>query len=293
MRNDLSESCFAGDTSDLRYAEKHFFESRHWIRPYEPKKGISYRLGIRQRNSYPPEWGQILGKYSFSKNNCGMVPLIVRGMQNNFKSSIDGIEFERDKDGIFFIWREGANSYRVEVGFRDFKESVIDLRGEKYIVRVMGEAMEDEDRNMLFKLELLFPELPNTRFIKFSLPEEDKLLMRMSEMPNDHIANVFMAEMGATNPKMTFVVDLIEKRLGKNVTNKRLTDTFAPQLIGARVGSERYTEIMDAEREKQKAVEKSAKVIDTIVDKLLHEDEEDSRGFFGEIMDRIKARIQR
>ena len=291
IRNDLSDSCFAGDSSDLRYAERHFFESRHWIRPYEPKRGIGYRLGLHSRKSYPSEWEQILGKYSFCKNNCGIVPLIVRGMQNNFKSSIDGVEFEREGDGIFFTWHEGAHAYRVEIGFSDFKESVIDLRGEKYMVRVMGEAMEDEDRNMLFKVELLFPELPNHRFIKFSLPEEDKILMRMSEMPSEHIASVFISEISATNPKMAFVVDLVEKRVGKNATSKRLVDTFAPRLIGARIGSENYTAIMDSEREKQRAAEKSSKVIDTIVDKLLRDEDEDSRGFFGEIFDRIRARM--
>lgn len=293
LSNDLSDSCFAGDTADLRYAEKHFFERRHWIRPYEPKKGISYRLGLRSRSPYPAEWNELLGKYNFGKNNCGVVPLIIRGMQNNFKSSIDGVEFEREGESIFFSWREGAHTYRVEVGFYDFKETVIDLRGEKYIVRVMGEAMEDEDRNMLFKLELLFPEMPNSRFIKFSFPEEDKLLMRMSEMPNHTIANVYMAELSATNPKMAFFMDIVEKRVGKNTANKKLTETFAPQLIGARIGSERYTEIMDEQREKQKASEKTNKLIDTIVDKLLHEDDDEdlSRGFFGEIVDRIKARI--
>ena len=42
LTNDLSESCFSGDTLDLRRAENHFFESRHWIRPYQPRKGIAF-----------------------------------------------------------------------------------------------------------------------------------------------------------------------------------------------------------------------------------------------------------
>ena len=291
LSNDLSSSCFAGDLVDLRNAEKHFLERRHWIRPYEAKKGISYRLGLRSRSHYPAEWNELLGKYHFGKNNIGMVPLIIRGMQNNFKSSIDKVEFERDGESIFFSWCEGAHTYRLEVGFYDFKETVIDLRGEKYIVRVMGEVMEDEDRNMLYKLELLFPEMPNSRLIKFSFPEDDKLLMRMSEMPNHTIANVYMAELSATNPKMGKVIDIIEKRIGKNNANNKLIDTFSPRLIGARTGSENYTAIMDAEREKQKGFEKTSRIIDAIVDKFLHEEDEDSRGFFGEIVDRIKAKI--
>ena len=294
LSNDLSESCFSGDTLDLRRAEKHFFESRHWIRPYQPKRGIGQRLGLRSHSQYPEEWDEIMGKYHFSKNNVGMVPLVIRAMQNNFPSSLDGVGFEREGDSVYFIYTEGGISYRLEVGFSDFKESVIDLHGEKYIVRVIGEAMEDEDRNMLYKLELLFPELPNTRMIKFSFTDEDQLLMRMSEMPNENIANVFLKEMNGTNPKMSAYMDLIEKRIGKNTANKRVTDTFAPSLVGARIGSENYTRIMDEEREKLKLGSKTVKVVDALVDKLLRDEdaeESGSLGFIGEIVDRIKSKI--
>ena len=294
LSNDLSESCFSGDTLDLRRTEKHFFESRHWIRPYQPKRGIGQRLGLRSHSQYPEEWDEIMGKYHFSKNNVGMVPLVIRAMQNNFPSSLDGVGFEREGDSVYFIYTEGGISYRLEVGFSDFKESVIDLHGEKYIVRVIGEAMEDEDRNMLYKLELLFPELPNTRMIKFSFTDEDQLLMRMSEMPNENIANVFLKEMNGTNPKMSAYMDLIEKRIGKNTANKRVTDTFAPSLVGARIGSENYTRIMDEEREKLKLGSKTVKVVDALVDKLLRDEdaeESGSLGFIGEIVDRIKSKI--
>lgn len=293
LSDDLSESCFSGDLLDLRYAEEHFFERRHWIRPYTPKKGLGHRLGLKHVSQYPEEWDELIGKYHFSKNSVGMVPLITRAMQNNLRSSVDGVEFERDGESMYFIYSEGGTSYRLEIGFSEFKETVIDLRGEKYIVKVMGEAMEDEDRNMLYKLELLFPELPNTRMIKFSFTEEDKLLMRMSEMPSEKIAGVFMKEMNGTNPKMSAYMDIIEKRIGKNTANKRMTDTFAPQLTGARIGSEGYTRIMDEEREKLKLGEKTARVVDTLIDKLLHDDDEDlyGRGFFGEIVDMIKSKI--
>lgn len=222
------------------------------------------------------------------------MPLLVRGMQNNFKSSVDGIEIERDGESIFFVWYEGGVSYRLEIGFYDFKENVIDLRGEKYLVRVMGEAMEDEDRNMLYKIELLFPEMPNTRHIKLSFGDEDRLIMRMSELPNEKIASVLMSEMNGTNPKLSFFMDLVEKRVGKNFTSKRLTEVFAPRLTGARVGAENYTAIMDEEREKLKAIDKTSKVVDTLIDKLLRDNEDEydtEKGFITEIFDRIKMKI--
>jgi hypothetical protein len=293
LSSDLSESCFSGDLLDLRRAEKHFFESRHWIRPYSPKKGIGQRLGLRSHSQYPEEWNEIMGKYHFPKNNVGMLPLVIRAMQNNFPSSLEGIELEHDSGSVYFTYVEDGTPYRLEVGFSDFKENVIDVHGEKYIVRVIGEAMEDEDRNMIFKLELLFPELPNTRMIKLSFTEEDQLLVRMSEMPNDKIAGVFLKEMNGTNPKLSAYMDLVEKRIGKNTANKRVTDTFAPRLIGARIGSENYTRIMDEERERMKLAEKTSRVVDGIIDKLLRDDESDDShfGFLGEIVDRIKLKL--
>ena len=291
---DLTESCFGGDSLDLRRAEKHFFESRHWVRPYAPKKGIGQRLGLRSHSHYPEEWDALIGRYHFPSNNVGMVPLVVRAMQNNFNAHIEAIGFEHEGDSVYFTYTEGGISYRLEVGFSDFKESVIDLHGEKYLVRVIGEAMEDEDRNMLYKLELLFPELPNTRMIKLSFTDDDKLLVRMSEMPNERIVGVFLKEMNGTNPKLSAYMDMIEKSIGKNTANKRMTDTFAPRLTGARIGSENYSRIMDEETNRQKLGEKTTRMIDGIIDKLLRDDDEDDShplGFIGEIVDRIKLRI--
>ena len=49
---------------------------------------------------------------------------------------------------------------------------------------------------------------------------------------------------------------------------------------------------MDAEREKLKATEKTNRVIDALIDKLLHEDDDTQcKGIISEIVDRIKLRI--
>ena len=303
LSDDLHDSCFFGDFASLRRKEESFFTRRHWVRPYEPLHGLSYTLGFKNRMPYPEEWGELIGRYNFRKNNLGILPLFIRGMQNNLHSGIDGVEFERDGERIFFIFTEGGESFRLEVGFYDFKTTVLDYHGEKYIVKVIGEAMEDEDRNMLYKLELLLPEMPNTRMLKFSFLEEGRLYMRMSEMPNHRIADMFVESMVDDKSPLAFVMKILENRLGKNFIERKLEDTFAPSLIGARVGAENYTAIMDEEREKLKAGEKTVKLIDTVVKKLFHDAEheagdlipsEQSNGFrelFGDIMDRIKAKF--
>ena len=274
LGDDLTSSCFAGDYSDLCRAEAHFFERRHMVRPYNPHLSLGHRLHLRHRKLYPTDWEELLGRYHFVKNNYGMAPLLIRGMQNNMRSSLDGIVFEREGDRMFFSFTECGVTYRLEIGFCDFKESVLDIRGEKYMVKVMGEAMEDEDRNLLFKLELIFPEMPNHRLMKFS-PVEGGLLMRMTELPNNSIANVFLSDLSSSGTKMAFFYEMVERRMGKNFAVKKLEEAFAPRMIAARIGSENYTALMDSERERVRAGEKSAKLISTLVTKFLHEEDEE------------------
>ena len=299
LENDLHDSIFAGDLGELRKKEESFFVGRHWIRPYRDEhRGPFRRLSRRERISVPPEWDDLCGRFNFAKNNHGILPLILRVMQNNLKNTIDGFIFEKAHGSFYFTVVEAGVSYPMEVGFRDFKESVLDYHGEKYLVRVMGEAMEDEDRNMLYKIELLFPELPNTRTIKLSFNDDGSLKVRMSEVPNNRIADIYLSDLHENSPRLAFFYDLVNKRLGKNYVENRLDAAFSPVLIGARVGSTNYTEIMDAEREKLRAGEKTAKVINTIIEKLIHDEDEMDvedhsgfRSFIGDIFERIKQKL--
>ena len=304
LKDDLHDSCHAGSYSDLRAAEESFFVGRHWVRPYEPRSGIRYALGFGNRTPYPEEWDDLIGRYNFVKSHHGIFPLIVRVMQNNMRGTVESIEFERDGDSIYFIYTENGESYRMEIGFYDFKTTVIDYHGERYIVKVIGEAMENEDREMVYKLELLFPELPNTRMIKFSFEEDGSLLVRMSEMPNHKIADVYLEELKVTNPKLSMVLRVFEKRVGENIAGKKLREAFNPRLIGARIGCENYTEIMDKERERARAQLKNAKFIDAVVKKFFHDADAEEReaevddyersglrAFIGDVVDRIKSKF--
>ena len=299
LADDLTTSCFAGDHGDLVEAVEHFFESRHWVRPLQPPRGKRRK---REAGYIPPEWDELLGRYHFRKNNYGMLPLIVRAMQNNLRSSLDGISLEREPDGLWLGFSECGVSYRFPVGFYEFKESVFELHGERYKVKVIGEAMEDEDRNMLFKIELLFPELPNVRRLKLSIVEDGRLLVRMSELPNHHILDRFLVEINSMNPKITFVKDMLEKRVGKHFVERMLEEKFAPALIGARIGADNYTAIMDEEREKLKASERTVKVINTVIERFIRDEADEAdklepkggiREFIGDVVDRFRSRTSR
>jgi hypothetical protein len=162
--------------------------------------------------------------------------------------------------------------------------------------------MEDEDRNMLFKVELLFPELPNTRMLKLSFIEDGRLLLRMSELPNHRVLDCLLTEINSMNPRIGFVKDMLEKRVGKQFVEKKLLDSFAPSLIGARIGAENYTAIMDGEREKARAGEKTVKLINTVIERFIRDEEDESdidgpksglREFIGEVVDRFRFHTSR
>lgn len=283
-----------GGVEHLRCAEKNFMQRRHWIRPSRPKRGLAYRLGLRSIDSYPREWDVLMGQYHFAKNNVGMIPLVVRAMQNNLHCGIESVELMHDGESVFFLYTEAGTSYCLEVGFSEFKETTVNFNGERYIVRVMGEAMEDEDRNTIYKLELVFPELPNTRRIKLSLTDDERLIARFCEIPDESIADTFLGELEGISPRMSSYIGFVERIVGKNTAGRRIREAFAPTLVGARVGSYSYDAVMTEEKEKRRLSDRNARRIDAVVEKLLRDDNgEDERGFIGDIVDKIRLKIPR
>ena len=264
---DYSFSWFA----KLKDKERRFFESRHWIRPKTALKGLTYKLGLRNKTPYDKAWDKILGTYKFARNNHGILPFFVRAMQNNYMGGIDSFKFEREKERLYFTSKEGGIEYRFEVGLYDFKYTVLNFNGEKYIVAAMGEATENEDRIPVYKLEILFPEMPNSRKIKFSFGTEGQLIVKMKEVPDENLAAPLVDAIYTTNPKLAFAVTMLEKRLGDKFINKKLESLFSPILIGANTDSPNYYTIIDAERLKADEASKATSAIASLLLKFTGE----------------------
>jgi hypothetical protein len=245
--------------------EKNFFKSRHWIRPLAPKKGITYKLGLRSSTPFDSSWNRLLGTYSFVENNHGILPLFIRAMQNNYSGGIDSITFEKEGEKFFCTSREGGIDYKFEVGFYDFKTSVINFNGEKYIIRAICEAMEDEDRNPVYKLEILLPEMPNSRKMKFTFLDNGRIMLRMTEVPNHKIAEPLIESIYLTNPKFAFAVRILERRLGDKFINKKLESLFSPTLVGVNVKYEKYYDIIANEKEREKEAAQATKAISALI----------------------------
>ncbi len=276
LGGDISATDYdAHAVSELEEKQRTFFHSRRWAVPHEPKKGITYRIGLRNSKPFLNEWNKILGTYTFANNNIGILPLIIRAMQNNYQGGIESVSFEREGEHLYFISHEGGIDYRFEVGVYGYKTSVLNFNGESYIVRTLGEASTDEDENEVYKLELVFPEMPNSRKIKFAFRKDGRLIMRMTETPNEKIAEPIVESIYTTNPKFAFAVKLIEARLGDKFISRKLTNVFSPTLIGADTNSEKYFDIAANEKIRNEQAAKSTEAVSALLLKIAGESKDD------------------
>lgn len=298
----------AGDIDDeirfrnvrlLRAAEKRFFESRRYARPLSAKKGIFYFLGIKNPHPYSPAWNALLGRYLMRKNNDSLLPIFVRCMQNNLAAGIKLIEFSREGERLYMSVTEGDAVYKLEIGLFGFSDSVLDFNGELYRVRASGEAAYGFDGKPVFKIELAYPELPNSRFIELSAVPGEGFLMKLYESPDNRIAESFIETLHVTNPRLAFAKQLLERRLGADYLKNKLGAIFSPSLLLVDERAELREDILAREESSAEAENKTVKNIFALISRFIREDpvpdeasdigeESDKQGFFGGLIERIK-----
>ena len=285
----------------LRETEREFFRSRAWVTPLPVRRGIAAWLGLAPRRPFDDAWEVILNKtYGFRPNHVGLLPLFVRCMQNNLNTEIESIRLERLGDGLYMRLCEGGVDYRIEVGIYEHKYSVLNFRGEKYMVGVLGEALTDKGRYPSFKIEFIFPELPNTRRIRLSVVDEDRILVRFSETPDAALARSLIDSFPTMNPKVAFAVELLESRIDDHFITSKLESVFVPSFIAADMASVGYKAYMEEETRAAEESSRSFRTIASILEKLTRRfdseevgcDREKASSFIASRIDKIKKRLK-
>lgn len=285
----------------LRSVSDRFFESRGFARPLARSGGIAALLGLVSAHPFDESWTAILGKYSMRENNCSLLPVFVRCMQNNLRAGIESFELLREGESLILAMRGLDGEHRLEIGLYSHAETVLDFNGERYLAAVLGEASYDSSGARVYRIELVFPELPNTMVIELQPREGDLIYMSFSETPGARIAAPLLESLPLTNPRAAFAKQILDKRFGADFLERRLERVFSPSLLLVRSGSPREDEILRLETER--AREDNA-AIDALVG-LLHrfskeehrelppEDCEAEEGsVLGGILERIKRLIK-
>lgn len=263
------------DFKKLKKAQQTFFESRHWIRPMKKKSGLLYFLGLKESRPYDSSWDAVLGNYALPENNKSILPTFVTVMQNNYQGGLTGISIERNGNGLILTANEGSATHVYPVGLYDFAESVQNYSGEAYIARAIAEAIEDEDRNPVYKIEIIFPELPNTRIIKITKTPEG-IRLRMTETPDEKIAESFMASMKSSFG-VSLAMSFIEKRAGEDFISKHLFELFHPDFLGIDTSVPGWENTLSAyNRERAESRAGSSKLIRTLLSKFTREPKTES-----------------
>ena len=123
------------DVTLLEDKTERFFDSRRWASPKEREEGILYRLGIKSRTRFDEKWTPVLGSYRFRQNDAGVLPLIIRVMQNNLDSTLRAMQLDREGEKLVLTLEEGERYYSIEVGVYDYKTTILDFCGERYSVK--------------------------------------------------------------------------------------------------------------------------------------------------------------
>ena len=310
LGGDIEDSLVRRDIRVLQEREAHFFDSRRWVRPLEKKRGVLYFLHFRSRTSFDERWQNVLGSYALPKNNVSILPLFITGMQNNLDSCIEEITLSRFGESLALSFVESGRKYSFEVGLYEYIECELELRGERYILRAMGEALEKPTGETEYRIELLLPEMPNTRMIKITRDgDEGRLKIEFSEVPNNKIVDMLIARIPSTGGAAAFALDLLERRFGKDFIGRKVEDIFRPVVMAVDKSRAGYEKILRREEEKNAERSSIEKIIRGVVARFfretsgepgaapapsLEEDgdakEEKKKGVFGGILDIFKSK---
>ena len=277
LSGDIHDSGGANFYMALLDKKRRFFESRHWIRPRK-KNGILVRLGLLRDRTVADEWKSIAGDYRVADNNASILPGFIRMMQNNLKGSVEAVSVKvSDLGELTVSFTESAKRYDIPVGLYDFKTTELDFNGEKYLISAIGEAIEDEDRNPIFKLEFLMPEMPNTRKIKITKNPDGTLLLRFAENPDRQIVDTYLGSALTSSPLISLAMGVMKKRFGGDFLDEGIELIFSPHLVAVRDGMS-YTEgQLEAENRKAAAERGRFKSLTSLIGGFIN-DKEKTKG---------------
>ena len=293
----ISDPVSFKDSDVLHQKEKSFMKSRCWVHSLDEHRGLFYFLGLKNKTPFDEGWNGILGSYKFPANNGGILPMFVRTMQNNLESSIDRMIFSREGDSLFLEVEERGERHRIEVGLYEYKSTVLDFRGEKYIVKALGEAEINPVGSAAYRIELVYPELPNTLMLRFEKSLKDRMAVSMSEVPNSGIVEAMAARLVDSHTTAEILMNALDAKFGAEVIHDRIEQTFAPKFVVADESEAGCMEIIADEEAIAREESDLVKTIKSVVNKYIKydEDEEESptamlKNIFQSAIDMIKKK---
>ncbi len=193
----------------LRLAEQNFFCARHGIE--ETGKHPDY-FYTPTEPYMPAELEAFLGEYEFTPSNVGLLPFYWRCIQNNHNPGISRIAF-RIRDGRLYMCVTEGTEREILCGFSSHAYSVLNYRGERYLVGTLC-TMDEENDMPTISVEMVFPELPFSRKIKYVFHDDDTITVYLTETPGSTMLYALAGGVGANIPWLGTIASIVKARMG-------------------------------------------------------------------------------
>lgn len=213
--------------SHLRRAEQNFFCARMQL----PLRGRHEDCYSRRRECPLPDRAyEIAGVYEAEKNNVGLLPLVFRAMQNNHSPGISRIGFSCDDKRFLVSVTEGETERVLECGFGTYRWGELEYKGEKFLAGACAAFMQNEDGEELLRIDLAFPELPNSRRLKFYFHEGNRVVVSLSEAPGTDMIDAVLGSLSANAAVSPYLIDIVRRHLSDGQMLIRLLHCMEPIL---------------------------------------------------------------
>ena len=191
LQNNLPRDTMSARRLRHRLA-RHFGEDGGFTPPYVSEEGKEARARLLPA---------LLGTFTLSKNNSGILPLVTRMIQNSPTKGISALCIQAcGENELSVSFTEGEHTYSVRAGLTVFVPDVLEIHGECYRIASAYTFGLDAERTPFFKLEIRFSEMASARRLVIR-PQGGGLAMLLSEQPGypliEHITQSMPLEEGS------------------------------------------------------------------------------------------------
>ena len=207
----------------LREHEKSFFSGRSWTHATSPQSPLGGGATQAERFALLEE-----KPYFAERNNFGILPLFVMMMQNNLAAGIRSLTFSHEGEDYFVTLHEGEEIFRLPLGFSEYRQTSLTVRGEAYLVACRAEFCDDTDGEPILKLEILFPEMASSRRMCLYY-DTDKPTLVLSEQPGRHMMEAFL-QLIDFMPHGKVIGNIVRSQVEKELIAYRIRACYEPTL---------------------------------------------------------------
>ena len=121
-----------------------------------------------------------------------------------------------------------ADESLIALGFTEYRETLLSVRGERYLLRARAEFCDDTNGEPILKIELIFPELASARRLHLYYAAEKPTVV-LSEQPGRHLLTELI-ELFEYIPRAKLLGNILKSQVEKEFIAYRIRAAYEPSI---------------------------------------------------------------